>query len=318
MRNISVWAAMIVASVWSPAVSVSSDLPPTAQSEQGAPYTIPVHVDEVNLTFSAVDERGLAIDDLELADLRLLDNGKKPERVVSLRRRSNLPIRAGLLVDTSGSMSRSLRRTRQIASLFGSHILRQESDRAFVMRFDFEALVKQDWTNSGEVLNTGIENVAEDSKSRLGGTALFDSVYISCRDKFGHLAGSPDTGNFIVLFTDGLDNVSHARMGDVIDKCQQTHTAIYVFTNGDKVFRDAGQRVLQELAMKSGGRIFYDNGDSDTLSNLRLIERDIRNDYVVIYKPAHFKADGSFHKIKLDCPKRTAFLWTRTGYYASH
>jgi hypothetical protein len=49
-----------------------------------------------------------------------------------------------------------------------------------------------------------------------------------------------------------------------------------------------------------------------------LIERDIRNDYVVIYKPANFKADGSFRKIKLDCPKRTAFLWTRTGYYARH
>jgi Ca-activated chloride channel homolog len=318
MRKISVWAAMIAAVGWPPALSVSSDRPRTVQSEQGVPYTIPVHVDEVNLTFSAVDERGFAIDDLELADLRLLDNGKKPERVVSFRRRSKLPIRAGLLVDTSGSMSRSLGRTRQIAAVFGSHILRQESDRAFVMRFDFEALVKQDWTNRREVLNTGIEHVAEDSRSRLGGTALFDSVYISCRDKFGNLSGSADTGNFIVLFTDGVDNVSHARMGDVIDKCQQTHTAIYVFTNGDKVFRDAGQKVLQELAMKSGGRIFYDNGGNDILSNLRLIERDIRNDYVVIYKPANFKADGSFRKIKLDCPKRTAFLWTRTGYYARH
>jgi VWFA-related protein len=226
MRKISVWAVMIVASGWFPIMG-ASELRRTAQGEQEVPYTIPVHVDEVNLTFSAVDERGLAIDDLKLADLLLLDNGKRLERVVSFRRRSNLPIRAGLLVDTSGSMSRSLPRTREIALQFGNHILRQDSDRAFVMRFDFEALVKQDWTISREALNRAVENVAEDSRSRLGGTALFDSVYIACRDKFGKdLAGRDDTGNFIVLFTDGVDNVSHARMGDVIDKCQQTHTDI--------------------------------------------------------------------------------------------
>ena len=281
------------------------------------PYTIPVHVDEVSVTFNAVDEKDKVIEDLQLTDLRVVDNGKKAKRLISLRKQSDLPLRVGIVVDTSGSMRQSLWRTRRIAAALSTKILRHQSDRAFVMRFDFSTLVKQDWTDESAALDDGVQRVAEDAASRLGGTALYDTVYTACRDKFGkELASGPETANFILLFTDGIDNRSHALMEDVIDICQQTHTAIYIFANDAKAFHDAGQKVLQELAAKSGGRIFYDNGKNEVVSDLRLIERDLRNKYVVVYKPGGFKADGSFHKIKLDCPKRTAFIFTRTGYYA--
>jgi len=281
------------------------------------PYTIPVHVDEVSVTFNALDEKDKVIEDLQLSDLRVVDNGKKMKRMISLRKQSDLPLRVGIVVDTSGSMRTSLWRTRRIAAALSAKILRHQSDQAFVMRFDFGSLVKQDWTDDSAALDSGVQRVAEDAASRMGGTALYDTVYTACRDKFGkELASGPETANFILLFTDGIDNRSHALMEDVIDICQQTHTAIYIFANGEKTFRDAGQKVLQEFAAKSGGRIFYDNGKNEVVSNLRLIERDLRNKYVVVYKPEGFKADGSFHKIKLDCPKRTAFIFTRTGYYA--
>jgi VWFA-related protein len=290
---------------------------PIAKTDSTAPYTLPVTVNEVNLTFSAVDEDGRSIDDLQLSDLRLLDNGKKPARILDFQHRTNRQIRAGILIDTSGSIGRSLHRNQQIASDFSTHILRLNSDQAFVMRFDFESLVKQDWTSNSDALASSIDAIAVDSASRLGGTALFDALYIACRDKFIHTPPSP-TGqsNFIMLFSDGIDNFSHARKQDVIDICQQTHTAIYIFSDEPRPSHEPGQLVLQDLSQKSGGRIFYDHGDKDQLIDLRLIEQDLRNDYILVYKPAKLRGDGGFHHIKLDCPYKAAILTTRSGYYS--
>ena len=286
----------------------------TQASGSVAGYTIPVNVDEVNLAFNVRDETGRWIDDLQISDLKLLDNGKKPLKILSFQKLTNLPVHAGILVDTSRSMLHDLPRNRQIVSELAEHVLRSGSDEAFVMQFDFQARIKQDWTRDSAALTSSMNDVAKDWRSRLGGTGIFDSIYIACRDQFGGVA-SGRTGNFILLFSDGLDNRSHARLEDVIDRCQQSHTLIYAFSDEPKPSHEEGQKVLQELAAKSGGRMLYDRGKGQ-LENLKSIEGDVRNQYHVVYKPANLKADGAFHRIKLDCPHRTAFFDVRTGYYA--
>jgi Ca-activated chloride channel family protein len=142
-------------------------------------------------------------------------------------------------------------------------------------------------------------------------------VYTACRDQFSrNLSTQQRTGNFILLFSDGVDNFSHARLEDALNKCQQTHTAIYVFSDASKPSHNSGQKVLQELAAASGGRIFYDQGSQALLDDLRLIEGDLRNDYLIVYKPARLKPDGSFHRIRLYCKKTDATVHAKTGYYA--
>src|SRR6201999_2940410 len=115
----------------------------------------------------------------------------RPERILSFQHRTDRQIRAGILIDTSSSMGWSLRRNLQIASDFSTHILRQNSDKGFVMRFDFEQLIKQDWTSNSDDLLTGVHTAVNSFNSRIGGTAVFDSLYIACRDKFGH---TPQSG----------------------------------------------------------------------------------------------------------------------------
>jgi VWFA-related protein len=304
-----VTTAWILCAIGSSRVTIYAQAPETL-----VPYTIPVNVDEVNLTFSVKDEAGRWIDDLQLPDLRLLDNGKKPLKVLSFQKLTNLPVHAGILVDTSRSMVHDMPRNRLIVSEMAEHVLRSGSDEAFVMQFDFQARIKQDWTRDSAALTASMNGVAKDWRSRLGGTGVFDSIYIACRDQFGG-AASGRTGNFILLFSDGLDNESHARMEDVINRCQQSHTSIYVFSDEPNPSHEEGQKVLQELAAKSGGRVLYDQ-DKGQLENLRLIEGDVRNQYEVVYKPLNLKVDGVFHRIKLDCPHRSAFFDVRTGYYA--
>lgn len=279
------------------------------------PYTIPVRVDEVNVDFSVTDEYGRWIDDLQVGDLRVKDNGKSPLRILSFRKRTNLPAHAGILVDMSRSMLYELPRNRRIVSMLSEHILRTQEDQAFIMRFDFETKLEQEWTSDAKVLNARMAAVGRDWESRLGGTAIFDSLYRACRDQFGG-SNADRAGNFILLFSDGLDNASHARREDVVDRCQRSHTAIYVFSNETKPTRDEGQKTLREIAEKTGGRIFYEQDSDSQLRDLRVIEGEVRNQYQIVYKPAQFKRDDSFHRIKIECPQRSAILHVRSGYYA--
>ncbi|WP_158944008.1 VWA domain-containing protein [Granulicella sp. S190] len=279
-------------------------------------YTLRVAVDEVSLTFHAADFHGIPMDDLKLDDLRILDNGKPPRQIVSFEAHQNLPVHFGILMDTSQSMLEYLPRNQAIANQYLTQLLRKQTDRVFLMRFDSESKVLQDWTSEGETLTASLHSVSSDHASRLGGTALFDSIYKACRDQFG--TNDPLNGNFILLFTDGIDNASHARLEDDIDICQQANVAIYTFSIEPKSFLSEGQKILTKLSNQTGGVLFFDQTRETIWNDLRVIDSNLRSQYRLVYKPQHFKRDGSFHRIKLDSPTRGGVIITRSGYYATH
>jgi Ca-activated chloride channel homolog len=288
----------------------------TPQAPLPAPdsYTLRVAVDEVSLTFHAADFHGIPMDDLKLDDLRILDNGKPPRQIVSFEAHQNLPVHFGILMDTSQSMLEYLPRNQAIANQYLTQLLRKQTDRVFLMRFDSESKVLQDWTSEGETLTASLLSVSSDHASRLGGTALFDSIYKACRDQFG--TNDPLNGNFILLFTDGIDNASHARLEDDIDICQQANVAIYTFSIEPKSFLSEGQKILTKLSNQTGGVLFFDQTRETIWNDLRVIDSNLRSQYRLVYKPQHFKRDGSFHRIKLDSPTRGGVITARSGYYA--
>jgi VWFA-related protein len=293
-----------------------------------APYTMTVGVNEVSVPFHAADFHGATIGDLTLGDLRVLDNGKAPKQIVSFEVYRDLPIRAGILIDTSRSVLENLRRNQQISVDYVRQFMRKGmgggegggpsgrlADEAFVMRFDSSTKVLQDWTGDGDALAASVRNVAVDHASRLGGTAIYDAVYKACRDQFGKVGGVA-AGNFLLLFSDGLDNASHTRIEDDVDICQQANTAIYVFSAASKSMFIEGQKTLTDLTEQTGGRIFFDQTGDGIHDDLRLIETNLRSQYRLVYKPAKLKADGSFHRIKLESPDRGGVITARSGYYA--
>jgi Ca-activated chloride channel homolog len=301
-------------------LSIASTLPVAFSQTLKAPetatdsYTLNVAVDEVSLTFHAADFHGIPMDDLKLDDLRVLDNGKRPRQIVSFEAHQNLPVHFGILMDTSQSMLAYLSRNQWIATEYLTKLLHKEADRAFIMRFDSESKVLQDWTGDSDALTATLRDVASDYASRLGGTALFDSIYKTCRDQFG--TKDPLTGNFILLFTDGIDNASHARFEDDIDICQKANVAIYIFSAEPKSNFSAGQKILNKLATQTGGTLFFDQIHESVSNDLRIIDANLRSQYRLVYKPRSFKRDGSFHRIKLDSPTRGGVITARSGYYA--
>jgi Ca-activated chloride channel family protein len=296
--------------------------------QSAAPYGLRVSVDEVSLSFHAADVHGLPVNDLKLDELSLLDNGKPPRKIVAFGSLRDFPIRGGILMDTSVSVAGYLPRNRAIAGEYVQRLLRQKADEAFVMDFDFESRIAQPWTSDRSALIAGMRRVTPDGVSRMGGTAIIDSIYRACLNQFGRLndvgnaAGNPVTtregsANFILLFSDGEDNASHACLNEAVEMCQRTNTAIYAFrAHPESRFSD-GPKTLAQLASQTGGRVFKNEGSDEAIyDDLRTIEADLRDQYRLVYKPAELRHDGSFHRIQLKGPERVESLEVRSGYYA--
>lgn len=295
--------------------------------------TLAVQVNEVHITFHAFDAEGRFIPDVQANDLELRDNGRPPARIVSLLPRTALPMRVGILIDTSRSMLGTANfRTRRISTLLASQILNPATDQAFVERFDSDAKLLQPMTADITAIALAAIHAADDAGSRIGGTQLFNTLYRACRDSFP----SGGTNNAVLLFSDGNDNASNARLSDVIDICQQKHAAVYVFSAASGNHSE-GQHNLAEIAAQSGGRVFYNNFDFEPyfvqqfrnpgsripddpawLRDLNVFAREMRNEYDLVYKPAQLKPDGKFHKIKIGTPYRPIAITARSGYYAPH
>ncbi len=185
------------------------------------------------------------------------------------------------------------------------------------MDFGYLAKVVQPWTGDAAALVAGLRRVSAGKENPLGGTAMLDSIYRACFFEFGKIDHGT-TGNFILLFSDGEDNASHMSLRETVDACQKTNTAIYSFRSEPKdSFFSGGGAMLAELAAKTGGRVFHDNGsEAEVYEDLRVIEGDLRNQYLLVYKPAGLKHDGSFHRIELTAPERVNRITVRSGYYA--
>ena len=150
----------------------------------------------------------------------------------------------------------------------------------------------------------------------MGGTAIYDALYRGIRDQIMKQTAPGQGSNAILLFSDGDDNASHARFTDVIDICQRTNTAIYVFSTNPKSAFNAGEKSLRALVAQSGGRIFYDRDPEAIRYDLHLISDDLRDYYLMVYRPASLKPNGAFHRIRLQSMRRGVDINARSGYFA--
>jgi VWFA-related protein len=269
-------------------------------------------VNEVDLVFTVTDKHGHFIKDLKQSDFALLDDQKAPERVYSFTQQTNLPLRMGIVIDTSTSIRTRFKFEQQAATEFLLQILKPGADKAFVMGFDVTPDYKQDWTNNLDSLSTGITSLRPG-----GGTALFDAVYSACRDKLLDVSrGQEPVRKAMVLISDGEDNQSHAYLDDAIKECQRAETIIYAISTNVSPSRDRGDDTLQKMAEATGGRAFYPKSIEDMPISFQAIQDELRSQYALVYKPADFKDDGSFRTIYLFCLDRRYLVRALKGYFA--
>lgn len=289
----------------------ASAKPAQPGDQSNSQYTIPVSVNEVYLVFAVTDKHGHFIRDLKQSDFALLDDHKAPAQVYSFTQQTNLPLRVGILIDTSTSIRQRFQFEQQAATSFLLQILRPSSDKAFVEGFDVTPDYRQDWTNNLDSLTAGIEALRSG-----GGTALYDAVYSACRDKMLSARGQEPVRKAIVLVSDGDDNQSHAYLEDAIKECQRAETNIYAISTNVSPSRDKGDDILQKMAIATGGKAFFPVSLDDMPNDFSQISDELRSQYALVYKPADFRADGAFRPIYLFCLDRRYTVRVREGYFA--
>jgi VWFA-related protein len=292
-----------------PSSVLSAPVPPAGQQDEPI-TTIKVQVNEVNLIFTVTDKKGRFITGLRRESFGLLDDGAPPQAVKYFKQQTNLPLRVGIMLDTSSSIRQRFQFEQDSAVEFLLQVLHL-NDRAFVEGFDIQTDVAQGFTNNVDLLNQGIHKLRPG-----GGTALFDALYKTCNQQMLTLRDEMAVRRVLVLVSDGDDNYSRARMSDAIKECQRAETIVYSISTNVSPSKDKGDQILQQISDATGGRAFFPVKIEDVAIGFRNIQEELRSQYSLIYTPANFKMDGSFRTIYLQALDPRYHVRAHTGYFA--
>jgi VWFA-related protein len=285
--------------------------PAADDPQSGAMLTIHKRVDEVNVLFIATDKHGKFVRDLNQSDFAILDDHKPPQSIVNFRRETDLPLHLGLLIDVSGSVHSRFDFEQNAAINFLQKTIRAHFDKAFVVGFNKQSQMAQDFTDNVQLLSAGIHRMQDG-----GGTALYDAIYKACKEKFLKDRPERPARKAIIVVSDGEDNQSEYSRAQAIEMAQRAEVIIYAISTDDSGLILRGDKVLEQLAAATGGRAFFPFKMKDMTRSFAAIEDELRSQYVVSYKPADFDADGRYRSIEISTLKKDLQVRARKGYFA--
>jgi VWFA-related protein len=268
-------------------------------------------VDEVHVVFIATDKHGKFVRDLNESDFAILDDHKPPHAISNFRRETDLPLNLGLLVDESGSVRGRFDFEQEAASFFLQKTVRANFDKAFVMGFNSQSQLTQDFTDDPALLASGVQKLQAG-----GGTALYDAVYRACKEKLAKQEEDRPVRRAIVVVSDGEDNQSDVSLAQAIEMAQRSEVIIYAISTDDSGLVLRGDKVLEQLADATGGRAFFPFKMKDIKSSFAAIEDELRSQYIVSYQPADFMANGQYRLVQITALKKDLQVRARRGYYA--
>lgn len=279
---------------------------PSAQ--QNDVYIFKKEVDEVTLHATVVDGNNRPITNLTKNDFAVFEDGK-PQRILSFRN-EDVPVALGLVIDNSGSM----RDKRPEVNEAALNLVRTSNpqDKVFVVNFNEEYFLDQDYTGSIPKLQDALERI----ESR-GGTALYDAVVASA----DHLKKSGELQKKVLLVvTDGEDNASRESLEQALRRLEEKNgpTIYTIGLLGDEHSKRA-RRALREMAEDTGGVAYFPKDLNQVQEITTQIAHDIRNQYSIGYKPTTPQSEGGYRTVKVDAKApgyKHLQVRTRSGYYA--
>jgi Ca-activated chloride channel homolog len=307
---------------------------PAAKQEpaQKSNETIKTVVNLVDVLFTVLNRRNKLVPELEKTDFKIWDD-KFPQEIRYFSKQTDLPLRIGMLLDTSNSIRDRIKFEQDASTNFLFSVLRHNKDEAFVMTFDDEPQIVQGFTGDAGALRDEI------TKTRAGGgTAIYDAIYEACVKELSHPPRPPGdqpdvVRRVMILISDGEDNLSTHTRGDAIEMAQRTSVVIYTISTstewvslsqtdpskmGDRKYHlTDGDKILEELAEETGGRAFFPYHVDDLDQSFQDIGDELRNQYSIAYLPTNYVLDGRYHKIRIEVPEHKGYqVRARRGYFA--
>ncbi len=293
-------------------ISASSNFQPTIAATVATPSDLVIkkRVDEVNLLFTVVDGKGRFISKLQKEDFNLLDDQHPPEQVRHFQQESDLPLRIALLIDISGSVTQRFKFEQDAAIAFFKKILRPNVDKAFVVGFNQEVHLEQDFTEDVNALGKAVRRLKPE-----GETAIFDALVFASEKLRKN--SEPGTRRAIIVISDGENNCGKRFMHEADEAALKAEAPVYTLsTNLAHSEYSKGQAVLELLARYTGGELLPAHEASQVVRAFKQVEEALRSQYVLSYKPAEFSADGRYRPIALTARNPKLKVECRRGYFA--
>ena len=271
---------------------------------------IKVDVARVPLLFTVTDRKNRFITDLGREDFQVYDDGWQQE-IREFDRESDLPLRIGVILDTSNSIRARFKFEQEAAIEFLQSVLAEDADRAFLVSFDTRAELIVDYTNDIEELADGVRRLRAG-----GGTALYDAIYYACRDKLPEDQPKEQFRRALVVIGDGEDNRSTVTREDALEMAHKAEAVVYTVSTNRTGQAQLGDKTLRRFATETGGRAYHPFQARDLQQSFANIANELRHQYFILYSPSQFVNDGAFHTVEVRTKHRNAIVRVRSGYYA--
>jgi VWFA-related protein len=210
------------------------------------------------------------VSNLKQDDFTLAQDGR-PQTIKSFSHETDLPFKLGLLVDTSRSQANALETERSASGKFVDQMLSRSADKAFLIQFDHEVELLQDFTSAKSKLHHELDGMATSTRSTQdtsdstdstsssggnhrrggggGGTALYDAIYLASNDlmlkESGHKA--------LIILSDGVDRGSKETLNDAVDAAEKANLTVYtVYFKGEEDHQGGGPGMGRRGGMGGG------------------------------------------------------------------
>ncbi len=314
-----------------PAQQSSGDQTKDQQQEELPTFRATVNV--VNLFFNVKDKKGGLIPNLTKDEFQVFEDGK-PETIKYFSADTNQPLTLGILIDTSASQQRVLPMEQEVGAAFLREVLKA-NDLAFVINFDVNVELQQDFTsstrdlrdalyrvkiNAGSPPATGIPGVGGGPVPQHGtprGTLLYDAIFLAADEKLRNEVGR----KAMIILTDGEDQGSMMTLKRAVEAAQRADTIVYVLLIADRGFYYgmmgySGDRDMKQVTEQTGGRLIeVGNKYQKVKEAFDQIAAELRSQYSLGYTPTNIAHDGSFRRLEIRS-KQGYHIQARKGYYA--
>ncbi|MFZ3213816.1 MAG: VWA domain-containing protein [Terriglobales bacterium] len=272
---------------------------------------IKVDVDLVLVSVTITDPMNRLVTGLEKDNFQLFED-KQPQEIRHFSS-EDAPISLGVIFDMSGSMSNKIDKSREAVVQFFKTANPQ--DEFFMIAFNEKPELVLDFTRSiEEIQGKLIYTVPR------GRTALLDAIYLG----MNKMRDAQNSKKALLIISDGGDN--HSRYTDSEIKSTVKEADVQIFAIG--IFEPSpptpeelrGPHLLGDITDITGGRTFVIDNPNELGDVATKIGIELRNQYVLGYRPRNPARDGRWHKIKvkLSPPKGLPPLtvYAKSGYYA--
>ncbi|MFN9298047.1 MAG: VWA domain-containing protein [Acidobacteriota bacterium] len=275
------------------------------------PNRIILDVFRVNFLYTVSDKKGRFVINLNKDEFEVMEE-KKQQNILEFIAESNLPLRLGILIDSSNSVRDRFKFQQEAAVEFTNSVIRPREDRAIIVSFDNQVELRADLTGDIDKLSNTIRDMRPG-----GGTALFDAIYYACKDKLMQDQPLFKFRRAMVILSDGDDTQSVMTREQAIEMALKADVVIYTISTNITRIESEGDRILKHMSERTGGMTFFPFKAADLTQSFENIANELRSQYNILYRPEPIKTDGQWHPVQIRVKgRKDLIVRARPGYFA--